>query len=323
MKEIMTASATPAQVSAFLVALRFNPMTPEVLYTSASAMGSFAVSCDVYSSKDEIVVDIVGTGGDAHDTFNASTASAFVVAACGIKVAKHGNRSSSGRCGSADLIEALGAKLDIECEKLPPIIKKLNFGFLFAQKFHPAMKSVGPIRKDIGIRTIFNMLGPLSNPAKPNYMLVGVGTHELGELYSKVFAMMSEVKRVMIVHSLSDGLDEITTSGKTKVWMVENGTIKVSEIAPSDFGLEEHKIESILGSTPAENVKTFNKLINGDIDNHLKPVLDFVMLQASAALVVAGKAKDFKEGAQLALEAIRSKKVHSLVQDYINLTNGN
>jgi anthranilate phosphoribosyltransferase len=166
-----------------------------------------------YSAGD--VLDIVGTGGDQIDTFNVSTASGFVLAACGQKVAKHGNRSSSGRCGAADLVEALGVNLNLEPEKLSNIVEKLGFGFLFAQKFHPAMKSVAPIRREIGVRTIFNVLGPLTNPAKPAYIVAGVGTKELGDLYSKVLRLAG-MKAAWVVHS-EEGMDEISPAGNTYV----------------------------------------------------------------------------------------------------------
>eukprot|EP01114_Cavostelium_apophysatum_P023750 TRINITY_DN9050_c0_g1_i1.p1 TRINITY_DN9050_c0_g1~~TRINITY_DN9050_c0_g1_i1.p1 ORF type:complete len:350 (-),score=40.36 TRINITY_DN9050_c0_g1_i1:6-1055(-) len=318
MKEIMKAEATPSQVGAFLVALRFSPVTPEVLSICAKTMLSFSLPIAVH---DDIVLDIVGTGGDGLDTFNVSTAASFVVAAAGdLKVAKHGNRSSSGRCGSADLVESLGVKLDLKNDQVCELIKKHNFGFLFAQTFHPAMKSVSAIRKEIGVRTIFNMLGPLTNPARPNHMLIGVGTLELGDLYSRVLASNPDlVNKAMVVHSLEHGLDEICVSGTTKVWFVHDGVIEQKEISAADFGLQPHNVSTILGGMPADNVRTFQRILAGESasERTLIPVEDFIVMNAGAALFVAGKAADLKGGATLARELILSGRAQKLVQDYV------
>jgi len=213
-------------------------------------------------------------------------------------------------------MEAIGANILLEQAQISQIIEKCGFGFLFAQKFHPSMKSVAGVRKDIGIRTIFNILGPLSNPARPNHMLVGVGSEELGLLYAKVF-QIQKLKRVMVVHSL-DGLDEITTSGPTKVWLVEEGKeIQEMQISPHDFGLECHPVDQILGSTPKENAATFRKLLNGEES----AVMDFLLLNASAALFVAGVVEDFKSGVIKARELLVSGKVRELVDNYVALSN--
>eukprot|EP01118_Nematostelium_gracile_P003480 TRINITY_DN14050_c0_g1_i1.p1 TRINITY_DN14050_c0_g1~~TRINITY_DN14050_c0_g1_i1.p1 ORF type:complete len:339 (-),score=73.45 TRINITY_DN14050_c0_g1_i1:36-953(-) len=304
MREIMSGEATPSQISAYLVGLHFNrsiEYTPQMLLASSQAMLGFALPINCGS---DFVLDIVGTGGDMLDTFNASTAAAVVVAASGVTVAKHGNRSSSGRCGSADLMEALGANINTDNLKMSDIIKECHFGFLFAQKFHPSMKSVAQVRREIGVRTIFNILGPLSNPANPTHMLVGVGEESLGSLYAQVF-LQKGCKRVMVVHSL-DGLDEISTETPTKVWLVENGTIKQYEISPNDFGLPFHRVENILGADPITNASTFKLILNGAEG----PVTDFLLMNAGAALFVAEKAKTLKEGAELARQLLKLSLIH-------------
>eukprot|EP01116_Phalansterium_solitarium_P019671 TRINITY_DN5593_c1_g1_i1.p1 TRINITY_DN5593_c1_g1~~TRINITY_DN5593_c1_g1_i1.p1 ORF type:complete len:344 (+),score=134.74 TRINITY_DN5593_c1_g1_i1:21-1052(+) len=313
MQEIMSGAATPAQVSAYLIALRFSKLSPELLHASALGMASFSLPLATTAN----VIDIVGTGGDLLDTFNVSTAAAFVVAAAGGKVAKHGNRSSSGRCGSADFIEALGAALDLSAQPAAEVLDKCGFCFLFAQKFHPAMKSVAAVRREIGIRTIFNVLGPLTNPAKPTYMLVGVGSADLLHLFARVFQLQG-LRRAMIVHSL-DGLDEISPAAPTRYCLVEAGNPDIIEgvLRPQDFGLPSHSLESVAGSVPPDNVATFWRVLRGE----QSPVADFLLLNAGAALYVAGLSSDLRSGVELARSTISSGKVAQLVDSYIQLSN--
>ncbi|PRP82226.1 anthranilate phosphoribosyltransferase [Planoprotostelium fungivorum] len=315
-KEIISGQATPAQTGAFLTALQFSPLTSEVMFSAASAMSSFAVPCDVRPLEGlRDVLDIVGTGGDlsGFPTFNASTAAATVVAACGVKVAKHGNRSS-GRCGSADFIEALGAKMDLKSEQVVKIVDTVNFSFLFAQNFHPCMGAVASIRRELGVRTIFNWLGPLINPVKPNRMLLGVGTPDLGRLYAEVFLQQhSEGKhgeaRAFIVHS-DDGMDEISPAAGTHAWIVQDGNITETDISPETFGLPRHPLTSVESGTPPQNAATFRRILagEGESDPTLRPVLDFILMNSAVALWLVGK-------------AISSGAVRTLVEKYIQFSN--
>lgn len=277
-------------------------------------MISFAVPC----RADGELIDIVGTGGDGLDTFNVSTAASFVISAAGGRVAKQGNRSSSGKCGSADFIEALGVPLALANEHLEQAIASLGFGFLFAQSYHPSLKSVGKIRKEIGVKTVFNILGPLSNPASPTYMLLGVGSPQLGPLYAEVLRR-KQVKRGFVVHS-DEGMDEISPCGPSTIWMVEDGNITTKRVSPvEDFGLEKaHSLEELAGGSAVDNVATFKKILAGEEKG---PVLDYILVNAGCALHVANLAPDLASGVSLARSAISSGKVAKLVDDYIALTN--
>lgn len=309
-QEIMSGTAPSSQVGAFLFALRGDRISPDVLLASAKAMSSFAIPCAVGGP----VIDVVGTGGDSVDTFNASTAAAFVVAAAGGRVAKHGNRSSSGRCGAADFMEALGACITLNSPQLATVIEECDMGFLFAQVFHPAMKSVSAIRRELGIRTIFNILGPLTNPASPTHMLVGVGSIELGDLYAQVLLKMG--KQAMVVHS-DEGLDEISPCGPTQAWVVKDDAITRTVIKPEDFGLRPLAIDDIRGSAPSENAALFRKIVAGK-EHH--PVVDYVALNAGAALFIGGLAETLAAGVALAQTTIKSGKVAEKLDRYIRLS---
>jgi anthranilate phosphoribosyltransferase len=261
------------------------------------------------------VVDLCGTGGDGLDTFNVSTAAGFVVAASGVRVAKHGNRAASSKCGSADLLEGLGARLDLTGAQAARVIEECGFCFLFAQRFHPAMRHVGPVRREIGIRTVFNVIGPLSNPANPRAQLVGVGAKPLGPLVAEALRLRG-MPRAMVVHS-ADGLDEISTAGQSTTWVLENGVVSERVLRPSDFGLPEHPSKAMAGGDLAENKETLLRVLGGEA----LPVADFVVMNAAAALHVAGAARDFREGTTMARLAISSGRAKQIMEQYIALTN--
>lgn len=310
MEEIMTGNATQAQIGGFLAALRLRGETPEVVAACSRVMQAHA---EPVPTAD--VIDICGTGGDGIDTFNVSTAAAFVVAATGVRVAKHGNRAASSKSGSADVLEALGARIDLGGEQAARAIDECGIAFLFAQRFHPAMKHVGGPRRELGIRTIFNLLGPLTNPANPRGQLAGVGAASLGPLMAQAFALRG-MQRAMVVHS-SDGLDEISPAAPTQTWIVEDGSLTEREIAPADFGLDVHSLAAVAGGDPATNAATLRTILGGSGG----PVADFVAMNAAAACYVAGTATDLRQGADIAWEAIASGRALHTLDRYIALTN--
>jgi len=309
MEELMTGSATPSQVGAFLAGLRIRGETPEVVAACAEVMQSHA---DPVPAPD--VIDICGTGGDGADTINVSTAAGIVVAAAGGRVAKHGNRAMSSRCGSADVLEALGARLDLDGPKVAQAIDSCGFAFLFAQQFHPAMKHVAGPRRELGVRTVFNMLGPLTNPARPRGQLAGVGAKHLAPLMAQAFALRG-MERAMVVHS-ADGLDEISPAGVTYAWIVSDGKVTEKELQPADFGLPAHPLTSVAGGDPADNARTLLAVFDGEEG----AIADFVVMNAAAACYVAGLASDFRSGAELAREAIASGRARKVLDRYIAVT---
>ena len=258
-------------------------------------MVSFANPCDVKEKAG--LMDIVGTGGDGLDTFNVSTAAGMVLAASGVKCAKHGNRSASGSVGSADFLEALGCNIMLTGPQVASAVEECGFGFLFAQMFHPAMKHVAPARKEIGVRTIFNLLGPLTNPAAPELQVIGVGKKDLGQLFAQLFKLKG-AKRAMIVHS-EEGLDEISPAGKTFAWILDGGNITEKEITPADFGLEAHKLEDVQGGSAADRATIFRSIVKGGApqacdSSQVKAIRDYIIINAAPAIFLAGKAADFK-----------------------------
>ena len=309
MEEIMTGAATPAQIGAFLAALRVRGETPEVVAACLEVTLRHAEPVPAAN-----VIDIVGTGGDGADTFNVSTAAALVVAATGVRVAKHGNRAASSRAGSADTLEALGARLEVSGEQAAQIIDSCGFCFLFAQRFHPAFRHVGGPRRELATRTIFNLLGPLANPARPRAMLAGVGTKALGPLMAEAFRLRG-MERAMVVHS-ADGLDEISPSGVTHAWIVAEGVLAERELRPRDFGLPEHPLASVAGGDPMENAGAMQAVLDGAEG----PVTDFVLMNAGAALLIAGAASNFVEGVERARHAIASGKARDVLNQYVALT---
>jgi anthranilate phosphoribosyltransferase len=309
MEEIMTGAATPSQMGAFLAALRVRGETPEIVAACWDVLERHAEPVNT-----EDVIDVVGTGGDGADTINVSTAAAIVVAAAGGRVAKHGNRAASSKCGSADVLEALGARIDLGGEQVARIIDECGFCFLFAQRFHPAMKNVGGTRREMAVRTIFNVLGPLSNPARPQRVLAGVGAKALGPLVADAFALRG-IQRSIVVHS-ADGLDEISPAGVTHAWFVGEGAVAERELSPADFGLPEHPLESIVGGDATHNAHILRAVLEG-VEG---PALDFVLANAAAACYVAGLAGDMRAGVEVARSAINSGAASQVLDLYISLS---
>ncbi len=295
--EIFSGSITDAQIGAFMAALATKGETFEELAGAAKAMRRKALRIQVSS---QTVVDTCGTGGDAAQTFNISTTTAFIVAGCGVTVAKHGNRSVSSKCGSADLLEAMGVKLDINPEIVEETIEEIGIGFLYAPLYHGAMRYAAKARKEIGIRSIFNMLGPLTNPAGANCQLLGVYAPELTEMFAQALRLLG-AKRAFIVHG-HDGLDEISVCAPTRISELKDDLIRTYDIMPEQFFERIADPEDMLGGDSQKNAEITSKILEGEKG----PRRDVVVLNASAALVAAGKAKDFKEGISLAETSIDS-----------------
>lgn len=309
LEEIMTGSATPAQIGAFLAGMRMRGETPEVIAAGLGVTARHAEPVDVAD-----VMDIVGTGADGWDTFNVSTAAALVVAGAGVRVAKHGNRAASSKCGSADVLEALGASLDLDGPGAARVLEGCGFVFLFAQRFHPAFRHVGGPRREIGIRTMFNLLGPLSNPARPSRMLVGVGAPAFGPLMAEAFRLRG-IEHALVVHS-AEGMDEISPAGPTSAWRVAGGVVEEIELTPADFGIPVHAIEDVVGGDPETNAGAMLALLDGAEG----PVTDFVLMNAAAALQVAGKVSTLPEGVALARTSIASGRAREVLDRYVLLS---
>lgn len=312
MRAIMGGELPAPMVAAILVALRSKKETPTEIAAAATVMRDFATAVDVMDKAH--LVDVVGTGGDGAHTFNISTASMFVASAAGAKIAKHGNRSVSSKSGSADVLEALGVKLNLSAQAVTQCIEQLGIGFMFAPNHHPAMKNVVPVRKDLGVRTIFNILGPLTNPAKAPNIVMGVFHPELVVTQAKVLQLMG-AEHALVVHG-KDGLDEITLSGPTMVAELRNGQITQYEITPNDFGIVNASMES-LKVTDAQASKT---IILNIMNNQAGPARDIVCLNAGATLYAANVAKSIAEGVQLAGNTIASGKAKQKLEAFVGLT---
>ncbi|MCM1007268.1 MAG: anthranilate phosphoribosyltransferase [Ruminococcus flavefaciens] len=313
--EIMSGETTPTQNAAFLAALSTksaNSETIDEITGCAAAMRDHALKFE----NDLDLLEIVGTGGDNAHSFNISTTSAFVIAASGILVAKHGNRAASSSSGTADCLEALGANISLEPEKCRELLEKSGFCFFFAQKYHTSMKYVGPIRKELGIRTVFNILGPLTNPANPKYHLLGVYNRSLAEPVAEVLMKLGS-KRGMVVYG-TDKLDEISLSAPTAVCEYKDGWMKNYEITPEQFGFERCTKDDLLGGTPAENAAITRGILSGEITGHKR---NAVLLNAGAAIYVGGKADSMKSGVELAAELIDSGKALAALDAFIAESN--
>jgi anthranilate phosphoribosyltransferase len=322
MEAIMSGTATDAQIAAFLTALRMKGETVEELIGFAQVMRQKVVRIRTRADEvaaltgtdREMLIDTCGTGGDATGTFNVSTATAFVVAGAGLKVAKHGNRSVSSRSGSADVLEALGAKLDLAPEQIAQAIETVGVGFMFAPSHHPAMKHAAPVRKELGVRTIFNILGPLTNPAGAQRQLMGVFHPDLVGIQTRVLQRLG-AKHVMVVYG-KDGLDEISISGETAVGELANGEIREYELHPSQFGLEVYDRRAI----QVNSVDESRQMILAVLENQPGPALNIVLLNAGAALYVAGVAKSLAEGIDKAREAVGKGKARQKLDDFLAFT---
>ncbi|MGQ9722154.1 MAG: anthranilate phosphoribosyltransferase [Candidatus Jordarchaeum sp.] len=317
MKEIMSGGATSAQIGAFLTALRIKGETVQEISAFAAVMREFC--CRIYPKVNGRLVDTCGTGGDQMKTFNVSTAAAFVVAGTGITVAKHGNRSVTSRSGSSDVLEKLGFNLNLEPKAVEKIIENVGIGFMFAPNFHPAMKhAIGP-RREIGIRTVFNILGPLTNPAGANAQVLGVYSEELLEPLAYVLRELG-CEEAMVVYGV-DGLDEISIIGKTLVAQLREGEVSLTEITPKDFGFRIAKPEEIIGTTPEESAELTFKLLNGKPDAQ-DSKRNMVLLNSAAGVLVGGKADDLKEGIELATESMESGAAYKKLKTMIKASCG-
>jgi len=311
MDEIMSGKASDIQKSAYLAAMSLKGETIEEITASVEGMRKHCISFPLEMNT----LEIVGTGGDGSDSFNISTTSSFVISAAGVPVAKHGNRAASSKCGAADVLEALGININVAPEKSAAILKEIGICFLFAQRYHTAMKHVAPVRKELGIRTMFNILGPLSNPAKPKMQLMGVYDKKLTEPLAKVLLNLG-VNKAMVVYG-NDGLDEISMSDATTVCEIKDGKIISYEMAPENFGLKRCRKNDLIGGTPLENAEITKRLLQGERNAKR----DAVVLNSAAALYIAGKAASIREGIDLAEQAIDTGTAIKQLDRFIELSN--
>ncbi|MBK5201079.1 MAG: anthranilate phosphoribosyltransferase [Spirochaetaceae bacterium] len=311
MNEIMNGEATELQIGAYLLALSMKGETIDEITASAKVMREHATKL----LNDMEVLEIVGTGGDHSNSFNISTTSSIVVAASGIAVAKHGNRAASSKCGAADVLEELGVKIDLEANKAKEVLDKIGICFLFAQKYHSAMKYVAPVRAQLSIRTIFNILGPLSNPAGASYQVMGVYDSELVEPLAQVLLNLG-VKRGLVVYGL-EGLDEITLVGKTKVCEIRDGWVKNYEIDPRHYGFELCSKKDLIGGTPKENAEITLSIFNG-VKGAKR---DTVVLNSAAAIYIGNDNLNFVEAIEIAKDVIDSGKALEKLNQMIKITN--
>jgi anthranilate phosphoribosyltransferase len=313
MEEILSGGASGALIGGFLIALSMKGETVDEVVGFARVMRSHATRIPC-KSEPESLFDTCGTGGDGLHTFNISTVSAFVVAGGGVTVAKHGNRSISSRCGSADVLEALGVNVRLTPEQVAASIDEAGIGFLFAPLIHPAMKHAQPIRAELKMRTVFNMLGPLTNPAGAGAQVVGVFEQRLVVLLAEALRRLG-VRRAFVVHG-SDGLDEITTTGTTLVAEAANGQVAERIVTPADFGLATARPEDLAGGDRDENAAILRSILAGAAG----PKRDIVIANAAAALVAAGQASDFRTGAEKAAESIDSGKAKAKLEELVRFT---
>ncbi len=311
MEEIMTGEATDAQKASFLTALSIKGETIDEITAAAKVMSS---KCTPFNNEGD-ALEIVGTGGDKANSFNISTLSAIVAAAAGVHVAKHGNRAASSKCGTADCLEALGVKIDIEPEHSEKLLKEDGICFLFAQKYHPAMRFVGAVRKEMGIRTMFNVLGPLSNPARANMQLMGVYDEKLVEPLAHVLKNLG-LKKLMVVYGM-DCLDEISLSAPTKVCEYRDGEFKSYEITPEQFGFTRCKKEDLVGGEPAANAQIAREILDG-VEG---PKMDAVLLNAGASIYIATDGITIEQGIEKAREMITSGKAKAKLEQFIEDSN--
>ena len=304
MKEIMTGEASQIQMAAFLTALRMKGET--ITEITACAKGMRAVGTHLQPKKE--VLEIVGTGGDEVGTFNISTTSAFVIAAAGIPVAKHGNRSVSSKSGAADILEKLGVNLMLETDRAEEVLEETDMAFLFAQKYHSAMKNVGPVRKEMGERTIFNILGPLTNPANASRQLLGVYDKELVEKLAEVLANLGVIRGMSVCGS--DGLDEITVTGPTYCCEIKDGELTSYEITPEQFGLSTYPLTELVGGTPEENAQITKDILSGTLKGAKR---DVVLMNAGIGIYLGSENLTMEEG-------INSGKAYEKMEEFVKAT---
>jgi anthranilate phosphoribosyltransferase len=308
---MMSGEATPSQIGGLLMALRVRGETVDEITGAVTTMRSKMLGVKAPPGA----VDVVGTGGDASGSFNISTCAAFIVAGAGVPVAKHGNRALSSKSGAADVLQALGVKIDLDANHVGTCIRDAGIGFMFAPAHHPAMKNVGPTRVELGTRTIFNLLGPLSNPAGVKRQMIGTFSRHWVEPMAQVLKNLGS-ESIWVVHG-SDGLDEITTAGSTSVAALENGKIRSFEVTPEDAGLSRGKPEALRGGDAGQNAEALLDVLKGKRG----PFRDVAVLNAAAALIVAGKAKDLKQGAALAVKSIESGEAEGRLDRLISVSN--
>ena len=308
---MMSGEATPSQMGGLLMALRVRGETVDEITGAVTTMRSKMLGVKAPLGA----VDVVGTGGDASGSFNISTCAAFIVAGAGVPVAKHGNRALSSKSGAADVLQALGVKIDLDANHVGTCIQDAGIGFMFAPAHHPAMKNVGPTRIELGTRTIFNLLGPLSNPASVKRQMIGTFARHWVEPMAQVLKNLGS-ESIWVVHG-SDGLDEITTAGPTSVAALENGKIRTFEVTPEDAGLPQGKAEALRGGDAEQNAEALLDVLKGKRG----PLRDVAVLNAAAALIVAGKAKDLKQGATLAAKSIESGEAEGRLDRLIAVSN--
>src|SRR2546422_5597839 len=307
MGSVMAGEATPAQLGALLAALHIRGETIDEIAGCASALRDVAVRVTVPPDA----IDVVGTGGDRSNSFNISTVSAIVTAAAGGRVAKHGNRAASSACGSADVLEALGVRIDLGPGGVACCVEESRMGFMFAPRYHPAMRHAGPVRREIGIRTVFNVLGPLANPAGVRRLLLGVPSVALGEKIAGVLAELG-TDHALVVHA-EDGLDEISPSGPTRTWEVRGGGVRERRIDPKELGVAAARREEIVGGDPARNAAMARRVLGGASDGTRTAIL----LNAGAACYVAGLANDVRQGMKLPADAIDRGRATEVLQRFI------
>jgi anthranilate phosphoribosyltransferase len=300
MAQMMDEEITPIQLAGVLVALRVKGETADEVVGFARTMRARARQIELEGGQPELLADTCGTGGDNRGTFNISTAAALILAACGQPVAKHGNRAASGRCGSADVLEALGVDIALPPEGVARCIEEAGMGFLFAPAFHPAMKFAAIPRRELGVRTVFNLLGPLTNPARPAFQLLGVSSADLLDLMGGALLGLG-IRRALVVHS-ADGTDEISVAAPTSVREVADGQLREYQIAPEDFGIERSAPESIRGGDAETNAR----ILLGVLQGTPGPARDAAVINAAAGLYASGRADDLREGGEAAARALDS-----------------
>ena len=311
MDQIMSGEFEPSQFGAFVAAMGMKGETADEVAGLARAMRRAALAIEV-AGEDHI--DTCGTGGDGKNTFNVSTAAALIAAAAGVVVAKHGNRAASSRSGSADVLESLGVRIDLTPQQVGECISRVGIGFLFAQSFHPAMRHAGPLRAQIGIPTVFNILGPLTNPAGARRQLLGVARAELLDLVAGALVQLG-TRRAMVVHGL-EGLDEISIAGPTRVFSVREERVEQFEIRPSDFDLQERPLAEVAGGDPDHNAEIIRRVFAGEPG----PARDIVLLNSAATLLVAGRVKELGDGVRLAGTTLDSGAAQSKLADFAAAT---
>jgi len=310
MTEVMTGRATPAQIAAFIVAIRAKGETAEEMTGMVEAMLDAAITVDV----GEPVVDTAGTGGDRSGTFNISTTAAFIAAGAGVKIAKHGNRAASSKTGSADLLERLGVRLDLPAETTVQMVREIGFGFFFAPAYHPAMRHAGPVRGELGVRTVFNFLGPLANPARAKLQALGVSDGAMAERMVKVLANLGA--ETAFVYYGEDGLDELTTTGPSFIYRLKAGEITHAEFTPEDFGVARASLSDLQGGDAQTNADITRAVLSGERGPHR----DISVVNASPAIVAAGLADGFAEAMGLARQAVDSGDALGVLQRVVDVS---